>query len=69
MSYRVQYTRPPDMHITHTCSGIACGTGTIAHDGDSFVCSDCGTSWADENDDGQLHDHPTDLHPIDPDGP
>ncbi|WP_330251800.1 hypothetical protein OG874_37660 [Nocardia sp. NBC_00565] len=56
MSYTVRYSRPPSMSISYDCGGMSCGIGTIEHDGDSFVCSDCGTSWTDEGDDGELHE-------------
>ena len=53
--YPVRYTEAPYMHISYSCGGLSCGSNTVEHDGDSFICSDCGTSWQCE-DDGQLYE-------------
>ncbi|MBH0778779.1 hypothetical protein [Nocardia bovistercoris] len=54
MSYEIWYSRPPSMHVSYDCGGMSCGSNTDEHDGDSFVCSDCGTSWSDIDVDGEL---------------
>lgn len=69
----VAYTKPPTMHthMTHTCSGTLCGYNNVEFDGDQYVCRDCGTGWADEDDRGQLYPEwsgeQIDAEPIDPD--
>lgn len=51
----IRYTRPPGLYISYGCNGLSCGTSTVTHDGDSFICSDCGTAWDHEDDPGTLY--------------
>lgn len=56
MALTVRYTEAPMMHISYDCLGMSCGQNTIYHDGDSFICKDCGTSWHDDCDEGELYE-------------
>lgn len=53
--YSFRYDEAPAMHVAFSCDGAECGFNTVHHDGDSFICSDCGTSWPDTDDDGTLY--------------
>lgn len=52
----VRYTKAPMLHISYNCGGKSCRIDTVQHDGDSFVCSDCMTSWLDDGDEGQTYE-------------
>lgn len=52
---KFRYSEAPGMHVQYTCNGMECGFDSVGHDGDSFVCSVCGTSWNDTDDDGTLY--------------
>lgn len=51
----IRYTTAPALHISYNCGGMSCGIDTVHHDGDDFICNDCGTTWHDDGDEGTLY--------------
>lgn len=68
---KIRYTKAPAMSISYNCRGLSCGRNTVRVEDDLYVCTDCGTSWEEDDAEGELYEErngePIDAPAVDPD--